>query len=66
MPNSSPSDFVLPMWRTSKNWLRSEGVLVEDLNEPGGGKIVRLSDPDGYSVEIVAGQAKAAADPAAD
>ena len=35
----------------------SEGVAVEDLSEPGGGKIVRLIDPDGYGVEIVAGQA---------
>jgi hypothetical protein len=33
------------------NWTRSplhEGVAVEDLAEPGGGKIVRLTDPDGY------------------
>jgi len=37
----------------------AEGVPVEDLNEPGGGKIIRLSDPDGYAVEIVAGQAQA-------
>lgn len=36
----------------------SQGVSVEDLAEPGGGKIVRLTDPDGYNVEIVAGQAK--------
>ncbi len=36
-----------------------EGAKVEDLVEPGGGKIVRLTDPDGYSVEIVAGQLKA-------
>lgn len=36
----------------------SEGVALEDLNEPGGGKIVRLTDPDGYGVEVVAGQAK--------
>lgn len=35
-----------------------EGVAVEDLNEPGGGEIVRLTDPDGYSVEVVAGQSK--------
>lgn len=34
----------------------SEGVAVEDSEEPGGGKIVRLTDPDGYSVEVVAGQ----------
>ncbi|MEY4237475.1 MAG: hypothetical protein RL339_76 [Pseudomonadota bacterium] len=36
----------------------SEGVAVEDLGEPGGGKIVRLIDPDGYGVEVVAGQAR--------
>ncbi len=36
-----------------------EGVAVEDLGEPGGGKVVRLTDPDGYRVEVVAGQAKA-------
>lgn len=35
----------------------SEGVPVEELNEPGGGKIIRLLDPDGYWVEVVAGQA---------
>lgn len=33
-----------------------EGVAVEPLGEPGGGAIVRLTDPDGYSVEVVAGQ----------
>lgn len=36
----------------------AEGLAVEDLDEPGGGKIVRLTDPDGYGVEVVAGQAK--------
>jgi catechol-2,3-dioxygenase len=35
---------------------RHEGVPLEDLAEPGGGKIVRLVDPDGYGVEVVAGQ----------
>lgn len=35
-----------------------EGAAVEDLAEPGGGKVVRLTDPDGYRVEVVAGQAK--------
>lgn len=33
-----------------------EGVSVEPLNEPGGGRIVRLTDPDGYAVEVIAGQ----------
>lgn len=35
----------------------AEGAQVENINEPGGGKIVRLTDPDGYTVEVVAGQA---------
>lgn len=35
-----------------------EGVEVEDLAEPGGGRIVRLIDPDGFHIEVVAGQAK--------
>ncbi len=39
----------------------AESVVVEDWNEPGGGKIVRLNDPDGYAVEVVAAQAKSAA-----
>ncbi len=34
----------------------AEGVLVEPLDEPGGGHVVRLVDPDGYRVEVVAGQ----------
>jgi catechol 2,3-dioxygenase-like lactoylglutathione lyase family enzyme len=34
----------------------AEGVAVEDNPAPGGGKIVRLTDPDGRAVEIVAGQ----------
>lgn len=41
----------------------AEGVAVERLNEPGGGKVVRLVDPDGYGVEVVAGQAKGEASP---
>ena len=35
-----------------------EGLQVEELTEPGGGKVVRLTDPDGYGVEVVAGQTK--------
>jgi catechol-2,3-dioxygenase len=35
----------------------AEGEQVEDFPEPGGGKIVRLTDPDGHGVEVVAGQA---------
>ncbi|MFM2257349.1 MAG: hypothetical protein RIQ28_1196 [Pseudomonadota bacterium] len=42
----------------------AEGVAIEDMEEPGGGKIVRLIDPDGYGVEVVAGQCKSEATPA--
>ena len=41
----------------------AEGVEVEDANTPGGGKIVRLTDPDGFAVEVIAGQDKASAQP---
>jgi catechol-2,3-dioxygenase len=34
----------------------AEGVGVEDLDRPGGGRVVRLTDPDGHGVEVVAGQ----------
>src|ERR1700761_2188250 len=37
----------------------SEGVAVEPLNAPGGGHVVRLTDPDGHLVEAVAGQTPA-------
>ena len=34
----------------------AEGVPVETLSWPGGGQVVRLTDPDGQMVEVVAGQ----------
>jgi len=40
------------------------GVQVENNAAPGGGKIVRLSDPDGFPVDVVAGQSTPAALPA--
>lgn len=36
-----------------------EGLPVHTLDEPGGGKIVRLTDPDGFGVEVIAGQSRA-------
>ena len=37
---------------------RVEGASkIEEIDEPGGGKRVRLTDPDGYQVEIVHGMA---------
>jgi catechol 2,3-dioxygenase-like lactoylglutathione lyase family enzyme len=33
-----------------------DGALVEQLDAPGGGFVVRLRDPDGHGVEAVAGQ----------
>lgn len=38
-----------------------ENVVLEDIAEPGGGKIVKLKDPDGYGVEVVSGQSRGAA-----
>lgn len=43
---------------------RAEGVAVEPLDEPGGGSVVRLRDPDGFMVEVVAGQSKGPESPA--
>lgn len=34
-----------------------DGVPIEPLDTPGGGQVVRLTDPDGFLVEIVTGQA---------
>ena len=34
----------------------SEGVAVSALDTPGGGSVVRLRDPDGVLVEVIAGQ----------
>ena len=34
----------------------SENAPVEELDLPGGGLVVRLTDPDGHGVEVVAGQ----------
>ena len=39
----------------------AEGVPLLGSAEPGGGKVVRLTDPDGFTVEVVAGQSAAAA-----
>lgn len=33
-----------------------DGKVIEDLDTPGGGKVVRLADPDGFLVEVVTGQ----------
>lgn len=33
-----------------------EGLVPEPLEEPGGGMVLRLTDTDGYRVEVVAGQ----------
>ncbi len=37
-----------------------EGLSIEPLAAPGGGSVVRLTDPDGFQVEVIAGQAPAA------
>lgn len=42
---------------------RFENAAMEDSTAPGGGKVVRLVDPDGFRVEVVAGQAGASPAP---
>ena len=42
---------------------QADGVTVDSLDAPGGGHVVRLMDPDGFRVEVVAGQARAPAQP---
>lgn len=37
----------------------AERAPVHDLNLPGGGRVVTLTDPDGHCVEVIAGQAPA-------
>ena len=39
---------------------RAEGAPLEPLDAPGGGGVVRLTDPDGFRIEVVAGQAPVA------
>ncbi len=34
----------------------AENVAMEDAPFPGGGKLVRLADPDGHTIEVIAGQ----------
>ena len=38
---------------------------IENLDEPGGGKRVRLTEPNGYQIEVVWGMDKVAGDPRA-
>jgi catechol 2,3-dioxygenase-like lactoylglutathione lyase family enzyme len=38
---------------------RAEGAAVERLDGPGGGSVVRLTDPNGFAVEVVAGRESA-------
>ncbi len=38
-----------------------ESAVIEALDDPGGGHVVRLTDPDGFGIEVVAGQTLAPA-----
>lgn len=38
---------------------KAEGVTIADAKGPGGGRMVTLSDPDGFTVEVVADKARA-------
>ena len=54
----SASPFTPPAWRISTGCRGSRArPPIEDIDEPGGGKRVRLTDPDGYQVEVIHGMA---------
>jgi catechol 2,3-dioxygenase-like lactoylglutathione lyase family enzyme len=40
---------------------KANDTKVSDLDAPGGGKVVRLTDPDGFTVEVVSGQTSSSA-----
>lgn len=44
-----------------KNLAEAESAPIEPLRAPGGGHVVTLTDPDGFRVEVVAGQSRAEA-----
>ena len=46
---------------TCARWPRAVGGAVEPLDEPGGGEVVRLRDPDGRQIDVVHGIAELAA-----
>lgn len=62
--SDEPGFSAFGLWVTDEEDLRKvaahDGVPVEDLDAPGGGKVARLRDPDGFVVEVIAGQAKVA------
>jgi catechol 2,3-dioxygenase-like lactoylglutathione lyase family enzyme len=55
-----PGFAAFGIWVESRSDLQrladAEGATVEALDSPGGGDVVRLRDPDGTLVEVVAGQ----------
>jgi len=46
-----------------KTMAAAEGVPVEPASGPGGGRSVRLKDPDGFAIDVVAGKARVASMP---
>lgn len=64
MTETGPAGFVALGLRASsladlETLARAEAARVEPLSTPGGGSVVRLTDPDGFRIEVVAGQAGA-------
>jgi len=55
MPGSWGSPTTRPAWTTSRRSPRRRALGIESIDEPGGGKRVRLKEPNGYQVEVVYG-----------
>jgi catechol 2,3-dioxygenase-like lactoylglutathione lyase family enzyme len=57
-PGFAGFGFCLPSTADVERLAAAEGVAVGDLADPGGGRVVRLTDPDGFTVEAASGQAR--------
>ncbi len=74
-PYSHVTELGEPGFKAFGIWLDSDEDLealaahdnmpIEEVNEPGGGRLVRLTDPDGFTVEAIAGQGSVEPLPAA-
>jgi catechol 2,3-dioxygenase-like lactoylglutathione lyase family enzyme len=60
LSQGEPAFLGLGVWAKDRADLEAiaahDGVAVEALNSPGGGFRVRLTDPDGFCIDVVAGQ----------
>ena len=54
----SPQGSKLHRWKTWKRSRARRNAPLDRLDGPGGGSVVRLSDPNGFKIEVVAGRVR--------